>query len=240
MSDSSYNDLRRLWQEQPSGAPTMTEVEILSRARKLQIDARTEVIGISVVSVGFALLLFIGSLFEVLRGNGVGFWTLGWLLCTALLVPCFALIARAYFGFLWPRPFDPDIDVTESLQFCRRELRRRQVFSRELWRRSVPVFFIGVGMIILAGIRSVVTGTLGAGSVVGLVALGVWLRKRDGERIESQLIELDLLGASTGPGRDGREPGRGRRPVGTLTVVLIWFLILVAAVIIYSLVRPSS
>lgn len=240
MNDFPENDLQRLWQEQPLGVSARTESEIRAKAGKLQFDARAEVIGVSVVSVGLALLLFTGSLLEVLlkKGATVSLWSLGWLLCTALLVLCFAFVSYTFYTLLWPRPFNPDVDVIGGLQFCRQELRRRQRFLQALWRRSVPVFCVWLGMFVLAGIQSVVVGTLGGLSVVGVVALGFWLRKRDDARIESQLIELNLSGSSTGGPHDDRGPVSGRRHFGTLALVLIWVLLLVGAVVIYSLVGP--
>jgi hypothetical protein len=241
MSDSSQNDPRRFWQEQSLGTFAMTEAQILSKARRLQFDARAEVIGVSVASVGVALFLFIGSLFEVFRRNGGTFnlWSLGWLICTALLVLFFALVAHAFYRFLWPQSFNADIDGLESLHFCRQELQRRQFFSRVLWRRSVPVFCVGVAMIVLAALRSVIAGILGGVSITLVVAVGYWLRQRDAARIEFQLIELNLLGSSSDGGEKGNaEPRPPRRAIGTPIVILIWVLLLVVAVVIYSLLQP--
>jgi hypothetical protein len=95
-------------------------------------------------------------------------------------------------------------------------------------------------MIVLEGIQSIVVGALGTMSVAGVVALGFWLRKRDAARIESQLIELNLMGSSTGGDPYGRGGRSGRRYPVELTLVLIWLLILVAAVVIYSIVEASQ
>jgi hypothetical protein len=72
-----------------------------------------------------------------------------------------------------------------------------------------------------------------------VVALGYWVRQRDADRIESQLIELNLLGSSSDGGNDGHEPRPPRRHFGTPMLILIWVLLLVAAVVIYSLVHSS-
>jgi len=241
MSDFSQNDPRRFWRQQALETSAMTEAQLLSKARKLQFDARAEVIGVSAASVGIALFLFFGSLFEVWRRNGetVNLWSLGWLICTGLLVLCLAFVAHAFYGFLWPQSFNADIDGIESLRFCRQELRRRQHFSRALWRRSIPVFCVGVAMIVLAAFRSVIVGILGGISLMLVVGLGYWLRQRDKDRIESQLIELNLLGSSSDGGSDGHEPRPPRRHFGTPTLILIWVLLLVAAVVIYSLLHTS-
>jgi FtsH-binding integral membrane protein len=185
------DDAEKLWQNQPTGTPTMTIRLIRSKARELQTKTRRQLLGTLAGPLATSLFYAFGNRkFPTLQH---------------VLQPLFTLalawgLAGLYFlnRGMWSATMPGDLGLSTGLEFCRRELERRRHLLRRilLWSFGPVLLAIGTFILALAMIGSRDRGIFPNG-LPFLVLVFVWIvgyfvvRFRDQRELKREIDELN-------------------------------------------------
>src|SRR5712672_1464271 len=122
--DPAANDPRRIWQNQPTEASSMTAEKIQQKARELRAKTRRELLG------NFAVLLMVAGF----SGLGIARARDPVQRAVCVLAIVWALVGQyVLHRGMWAATLPGDAALSTGLAFYRREIeRRRHLFSRVL------------------------------------------------------------------------------------------------------------
>jgi len=190
-NDSSGNDPRTIWQNQPTETTTMTLKLVRWKGRELQAKTRKHLLG--TLAGPLAAIFFYAlaiRLFSPLQ---------------QLLHPLFALalvwsLVGLYFlnQGMWSAVMPGDAGLSSGLEFCRREIERRCYLLRRVlvWSFGPVLLAIGTFILALAMIGGADGGILPNG-LPFLAAVAVWIifyfivRFREQRELRREIAELD-------------------------------------------------
>jgi len=188
-NDSSGNNPRTIWQNQPVAPSAMTLEAIRRKARKLHAKTRRELIG--TIAAPLAVIVFSGlgaAIFDDPRQRTVFMLALAW------------AVAGQFFLHrgMWTATLPGDAALTTGLEFYRREIERRSDLFRRVLRWSFGPLVLAIGALLLP----IVTG--GAAErgayrnmIPFLTLLAVWLggffivRVRQQRQLQREIEELN-------------------------------------------------
>jgi hypothetical protein len=178
------DDIRDVWQSQPVENTTMPLDEIRRSARRFEkrIQHRNlrEYAGGAAGLAAFTYYLFKFDSLSIRAGS-------------ALIIAGMLSIMVQIYKRASPGKLPPDMALTESLQFHRRELERQRDLLRSVWR-----WYIGP---VLPGLLVFTAGTIphhGSGRVFFVLVLFyavvfgwiIWLNHRAAQRLDRQIAEI--------------------------------------------------
>lgn len=192
-NDSPNDNLKTIWQDQPTEAPTMTLEMIRLKVNEYRSKTRRALFGsISTVAIVIAFSVF-GMLLTSHTGNRLVF----------AVAIAWALAGQ---GFLhrgmWSESLPVDATFSTGLEFYRREVKRQQDFVRRILEWSFgPVVLSGCTLIVtFFVITRGVSLRMKAISVMPFTALFViWiilflvLRSRGQRKLRRELDELSVV-----------------------------------------------
>jgi hypothetical protein len=189
--DRPENDLRTVWQNQPTEPSVMTTEKIRQKMRELHAKTRRQLLGTvagplaAVFFYAFAIQQF-PSLQQVLR-------------------PLFALaLAWSFVGLyflnrgMWSAMMPGDAGFSTGLDFCRREIERRRRLLRHVlvWSFGPVLLAIGTFILALAMVGSRDRGIF-PNALPFLTLVVVWIvgyfvvRLREQRELQREIDELD-------------------------------------------------
>jgi hypothetical protein len=187
------DELRAVWQSQPTVTSTMTMKLIRSKARDLQAKTRSQLLGTAAAPLAAAFLYAFGIReFPALEH---------------VLHPLFAFalvwsLAGLYFlsGGMWSSVMPGDAGLSTGLEFCRGEIKRRRYLLRRalLWSLGPVLLAIGTFILALAMIGTKDRGLFPNG-LPFLALVVIWLlgyfvmRAREQRELKREIDELNDL-----------------------------------------------
>jgi hypothetical protein len=194
-SDSSGNDTRKLWQEQPTEIPEMTLEKIEQKTQELRAKTRRELTKSIAGPVIVAAICVFGLRFPDIAVRA------------ALMVAIAWSIAGQYFfrREMWSAMPPGDAALSTSLQSYRKEVeRRRSLFGRAiLWLFGPAVLAIGVLIAILVKLGTGPRGLPLEGALRNmapfLILIVVWvvsffaIRMRQQRELQREIAELEAI-----------------------------------------------
>jgi hypothetical protein len=187
------DELRAVWQSQPTVTFTMTMKLIRSKARELQAKTRRQLLGTAAAPLAAAFLYAFGIReFPALEH---------------VLHPLFAFalvwsLAGLYFlsGGMWSSVMPGDAGLSTGLEFCRGEIKRRRYLLRRalLWSLGPVLLAIGTFILALAMIGTKDRGLFPNGlpfmALVVIWLLGYFvMRAREQRELKREIDELNDL-----------------------------------------------
>jgi hypothetical protein len=183
--DSPENDLRIVWQNQPTEPSVMTLEKIRQKVRELHAKTRKQLLG------NFAVLLIVVAFY----GYGVKQFP--------ALQPLFALpivwsLAGLYFlnRGMWSAAMPGDAALSTGLEFYRREIERRRLYFRRVLLWAFGPVLLAIGTFILALAIEVKDRGIFPNAVPFMTLVVVWIaayfviRMREQRELQR---EIDLL-----------------------------------------------
>jgi hypothetical protein len=141
--DRPENDLRKIWQNQPTEASPMTLEKIQQKARELHAKTRRQLLGTLTTPLMVVIFYAYGIKQFPLLGQ--------------VLQPLFAFalawsLAGLYFlnQGKWSNAMPGDAGFSAGLEFCRREIERRRDYYRRVLLWSFGPVLLAIGTFILA------------------------------------------------------------------------------------------
>jgi hypothetical protein len=189
----SSNDLKAMWQNQPTGTSTMTLKLVRSKARELHAKTRKQLMGTVAAPVATAFFYAFGvKVFPTLQH---------------ILHPLFGLslawsLAGLYFlnRGMWSTVMPGDAGLSTGLQFCREEIERRRNLLRRVLFWSFGPVLLAIATFILA---LALSGTQERGFIPNglpfLTLVALWIcgyfvmRVRERRELKIEFDELDDL-----------------------------------------------
>ena len=187
------DELKAIWQSQPTGTSTMTMKLIRSKARDLQAKTRRQLLGTVAVPIAAALLYAFGirefpALEHVL--HPLFAFTLVW-----------SLVGLYFLNRgMWSTVMPEDAGLSTGLEFCRGEIERRRYLLRRvlLWSLGPVLLAVGTFILALAMIGTKDRGLFPNG-LPFLALVVVWIlgyfvmRVREQRELKRELDELNDL-----------------------------------------------
>jgi hypothetical protein len=194
-NDSSGNDPRKIWQNQPTEPSAMTLLLIRSKVRELRARTQRELLG------SLAGPIAVGAFYGFATKEFSGFSPLLQLVFASAIVWSLAGLYFLNRG-MWSRAMPGDAALTTGLEFYRRELERRQsLFSRVLlWSFGPILLAIATFILILAmvsGAKVFPNGLPFLVLVVIWIAAYFGIRMRGQRELQRQIDELNEIEAKT-------------------------------------------
>jgi len=187
-----FQDLKKLWQDQPMEAIPMSLQLLRRRAQELQTKSRLAALAWMAIGLVLAIVFAAGLVRtqNLLSRIGLGVLSL-WALYGVYQV----------YRRMWPASIAADAAWSTSLDFYRKELERRRDYVRDIWRLSVLwLFFIGLALLILPMLIATRSNPrLLLNAIPFFVLLLVWfvafffIRKRDQRNLQAEIDELKAL-----------------------------------------------
>ncbi|MBI1897590.1 MAG: hypothetical protein HYS04_13855 [Acidobacteria bacterium] len=189
-------DLKAVWQNQPTGTPTMTLKLIRSKARELQAKTRRQLLGTLAGPLAAAFFYAFG-IREFPRLQHVLHPLFAFALVWSLVGLYF--LSRGMSSTVMPG----DAGLSTGLEFCSREIERRHYLLRRvlLWSFGPVLLAIGTFILALAMIGSR-EGGLFPNGLPFLALVVVWIfgyfvmRLREQRELKREIDELNDLGTS--------------------------------------------
>jgi len=187
------DELKAIWQSQPTGTSTMTMKLIRSKARDLQAKTRRQLLGTVAAPLAAAFLYAFGirefpALEQVL--HPLFAFTLVW-----------SLVGLYFLNRgMWSTVMPGDAGLSTGLEFCRGEIERRRYLLRRilLWSLGPMLLAIGTFILALAMIGTKDRGLFPNG-LPFLALVVVWIlgyfvmRAREQRELKRELDELNDL-----------------------------------------------
>ena len=187
------DELKAIWQSQPTGTSTMTMKLIRSKARDLQAKTRRQLLGTVAAPLAAAFLYAFGirefpALEHVL--HPLYAFTLVW-----------SLVGLYFLNRgMWSTVMPGDAGLSTGLEFCRGEIERRRYLLRRvlLWSLGPVLLAIGTFILALAMIGTKDRGLFPNG-LPFLALVVVWIlgyfvmRAREQRELKRELDELNDL-----------------------------------------------
>jgi hypothetical protein len=188
----SSDDLKAMWQNQPTGTSTMTLKLIQSKARELRAKTRRKVLGTLAgpLTVAFCYAFAIRAFRQQRHLLPMFAFALAW-----------SLIGLYFLNRgMWAPEMPGDAGLRTGLEFCREEIERRRNLLRRvlLWSLGPILLAIATLVLSLAMIGANGPGLLPNG-LPFLTLVAVWiigyfvLRAREQRELKREIDELDDL-----------------------------------------------
>jgi hypothetical protein len=194
-ADSTENDARTVWQDQPTERSTMTLERIKEKARELRARTRKHLLG------SFGVVLAIAAL--------CGFGTKQF----PSLAPLFAIpVAWSMVGLyflnrgMWSATMPGDAALSTGLEFCRDEIERRRRLLRRLLLWSLAPVLTAIGAFVVALALAVRDKSELSKALPFVTLVLVWiagycvLRMREQRQLQHEVDELQAIGKENGRG----------------------------------------
>ena len=186
--DSSQNDPKEIWQNQPTEPSAMTMEKIRQKARELHAKTHRELLG----NLAMPLIVITFSGFGIARTDDP------WQRMAFALAILWSLTGQYFLNRgMWARTPLGDATFTTGLEFYRQEIkRRRNLFGRILQWSFGPVVF-AIGALILAigiGNRDLFRKMAPFTALVVVWIAGVFVVRMRGQReLQREIEELNKI-----------------------------------------------
>jgi hypothetical protein len=185
-----FSDPKKVWQDQPTEAITMSVDEIRRKAHKLQRRAQAA----AVLWIVIGLTLCVAFAHSFVKDQGLLLRT-GW----GILSLWSLYGAYQAYRWIWPGNLVEEGTSRTSVESYRSELERQRDYGRHIWRRAGLTFcFLGLAFVVLAAlIQALATPQLLVNAVPFFVLLLIWFiafffqRKRGQQRLQKEIDELN-------------------------------------------------
>jgi uncharacterized integral membrane protein len=185
-----FSDPKKVWQDQPTEAITMSVDEIRRKAHKLQRRAQAA----AVLWIVIGLTLCVAFAHSFVKDQGL-LLRIGW----GILSLWSLYGAYQAYRWIWPGNLVEEGTSRTSVESYRSELERQRDYGRHIWRRAGLTFcFLGLAFVVLAAlIQALATPQLLVNAVPFFVLLLIWFiafffqRKRGQQRLQKEIDELN-------------------------------------------------